>query len=71
LPDFDASSIAASTPANEIKRAAAEIADQVEWRHRLFLGADRGERAGHRDVVDVMAGGVRQRTFLAQPVMRP
>ena len=50
---------------HEIERAAAEIADQIERRHRLLLGADRGERAGDRDVVDVMAGGVRQRAFLA------
>ena len=50
---------------HEIERAAAEIADQIERRHRLFLGADRGERTGHRDIIDVMAGGLRQRAFLA------
>src|SRR4051812_2779494 len=50
---------------HEIERATAEIADEVERRHRLLPGADRGERACYRDVVDVMAGGVRQRAFLA------
>ena len=50
---------------HEIERAAAEIADEVERRHRLLLRADRGERAGDGDVVDVVAGGVGERAFLA------
>ena len=58
LPDFEASSMRGQHADHEIERAAAEIADQVERRHRLLLGADRGKRAGDRDVVDVMAGGV-------------
>ncbi|MEY9143844.1 hypothetical protein ABIF00_001828 [Bradyrhizobium elkanii] len=33
--------------------------------YRLLLGADRSQRACDRDVVDVVAGGVRQRAFLA------
>ena len=49
---------------DKIKRTAAEIPDQIERRHRLFPGTDRGQRAGHRDIVDVVAGGLRQRTFL-------
>jgi hypothetical protein len=35
LPDFDVSRSAASTPTRD-KRAAAEIADEVERWHRLF-----------------------------------
>ena len=50
---------------DHVERAAAEIADQVERRHRRFLGADRGKRAGDGDVVDVMTGGIGQRAFLA------
>jgi hypothetical protein len=50
---------------HEIECTAAEIADQVEWRHRLFRRADRGERTSQRDIVDVVAGGLRQRAFLA------
>jgi hypothetical protein len=46
--------------------AAAEVAHQVERRHRrLARPSDRAERAGDRDVVDVMARGRRQRTLLA------
>ncbi|OIQ66162.1 hypothetical protein GALL_522720 [mine drainage metagenome] len=50
---------------DEVKRAAAEIADQVERWDRLFGAAGRGPGAGDRDVVDVVAGGQRQRAFLA------
>ena len=52
--------------------AAAEVADQVERRHRALAGpADRVERAGQRDVVDVVAGGLREGPSWPQPVMRP
>jgi len=64
LPDFLASSSAASTPTTRVERAAAEIADQIERRHRPFLRADRRERAGDGDIIDVMAGRLRQRAFL-------
>jgi len=46
---------------------AAEVADQVERWDGLLFGADRGQRAGHRDIIDVMAGGLRQRAFLPPP----
>ena len=50
----------------EIKRAAAKVADQIERRRRRStLAADRVQRTGERDVVQIMAGGVRQRPFLA------
>ena len=45
--------------------AAAEIADQVERRDRLVLAADGMQRAGERDVVDVVAGRLGERAFLA------
>ena len=46
--------------------AAAEVADQVERRHRrLAVAADGVQRAGERDVVDVVAGARRQRPVLA------
>ena len=46
---------------------AAEIADQVQRRHRrLTLPADAMQDAGQRDVVDVMAGALRQRTVLPE-----
>ena len=49
-------------PEGEQHAAAAEVADEVERRHRrLAAAADRLERAGQRDVVDVVAGGVRVR----------
>ena len=49
----------------EKHRPAAEVADEVERRHRRVLGADCLQRAGQRDVVDVVAGGPGQRPFLA------
>ena len=46
--------------------AAAEVAHQVQRRHRRLAGpADRLERAGERDVVDVVAGPRRVRAVLA------
>ena len=46
--------------------AAAEVADQVERRHRRLAGAaDRVQHAGERDVVDVVAGALGERTVLA------
>ena len=46
--------------------AAAEVADQVERRHRRPAApTDRLERAGERDVVDVVAGGLGVRAVLA------
>ncbi len=50
---------------HEVEGAAAEIADQIERRHRPLLWPDRRQRAGDGDVIDVMAGGQRQRAFLA------
>src|SRR5579872_109020 len=50
---------------HEIKRAAAEIADQIQRRHRPFRRADRGECAGEGDVVDVVTGGLRKRAVLS------
>ena len=48
--------------------AAAEIADQVERRHRLAAGfADRVQGARQSDVVDVVTRRVRNRAFLAPP----
>src|SRR5690606_31119928 len=45
--------------------AAAEIADEVDRRHRLLaFDADGVQRAGQRDVVDVVTGGFRHRTVL-------
>ena len=50
----------------EIQRAAAEIADQVQRRHRRpARRADRIQRARQRDVVDVVPGGMRDRPVLA------
>ena len=49
----------------EVHAAAAEVADQVERRHRnLSLAGDRRQRAGQRDVVDVVAGHLRVGAFL-------
>ena len=46
--------------------AASEVADQVQWWHRGLSGTtDVGQRAGQRDVVDVVAGCQRVRAFLA------
>ena len=67
------SSSAAHDAEGEQHAAAAEVADEVERRDgRLARAADRVERAGEGDVVDVVAGG-RGRTGPSwpQPVMRP
>ena len=46
--------------------AAAEVADEVDRRRRLAaLAAEVRERAGERDVVDVVARGLRHRAVLA------
>ena len=50
---------------HEIECAAAKISDQVERRHRLLFRTDRGQRAGHRDVIDIVTGGLRERALLA------
>ena len=48
--------------------AAAEVADHVDRRRRSLAGpAEVGERAGERDVVDVVAGRRRVRAVLAPP----
>lgn len=50
----------------EQHRAAAEIADQVERRRRRLAGsADRRQRAGQRDIVDVVSRRPGQRPGLA------
>ena len=59
-------------PADDAEReehpAAAEVADHVERRGRLVAGpTEVRERAGERDVVDVVARGVRHRAVLAPP----
>ena len=55
-----------TTPNARNIAAAAEVADQVDRRRRLAArAAEVRERAGERDVVDVVAGGLRQRTVLA------
>ena len=53
--------------------AAAEVADHVERRHRRLAGpAEVGQRAGQRDVVDVVARTTRRTgPSWPQPVMRP
>ena len=51
---------------NQVQRAAAEIADQVERRcRRSALAADRVQRTGERDVVEVVSRCVRERPLLA------
>ena len=53
-------------PEREQHAAAAEVADQVERRHRRRAGAaDRVQHAGERDVVDVVAGALGERAVLA------
>ena len=45
---------------------ATEVADHVQWRHgALALAGEAVQRAGQRDVVDVVARGLRQRPVLA------
>ena len=57
---------AADQPVGEQHAAAAEVADEVERRHRLAAGlANRSQCACQADVVDVVAGGVGDRSFLA------
>ena len=53
-------------PKGEVEGAPAEISHQIERRGRGLAGAaDRGERAGERDVVEVVPGGVRERAALS------
>ena len=53
-------------PEGEQHPAAPEVGHQVERRRRQLAGAtDVGERAGHRRVGDVVAGGLGQRALLA------
>ncbi len=49
----------------EVERAAAIVAHQVQWRHRPLGRADAVQGAGHRDVVDVVTGGLRPGAGLA------
>ena len=52
--------------------AAAEVADHVDRRRGRLPGAPEvRERAGERDVVDVVTGGLRERTVLAPPGHAP
>ena len=67
LPDFCASSRAHTHAEGEEHAAAAEVADQIERRHRrLALAADGVQHAGERDVVDVVAGALGHRAVLAE-----
>ena len=51
----------------QVQRAAAVVAHQVQRRHRLAAGrADGMQRAGQRDVVQVVPGRLRQRAALAE-----
>ena len=55
-------------PVGEVHAAAPEVAHQVEGRHRgLALPADAVQRAGQRDVVQIMAGGRGVGAVLAPP----
>ena len=66
LPERAALDQRARDAEREQHAAAAEVADQVQRRRRrLAAPADRSERAGERDVVDVVARGVRERALLA------
>src|SRR5260221_709618 len=57
---------AAGEAERKIKRAAAEIANEVQGRRRRLPGAaDRVQHACQRDVVEVMPGGLGKRAFLA------
>ena len=57
---------AAHDPEREEHGAAAEVADEVDrWSRLRTLATEVRERAGERDVVDVVAGGLRVRTVLA------
>ena len=55
----------------EIERAATIIADQVQRHHRSRICPDGMERTRYGDVVDIVAGGMGERTGLPPPVMRP
>ena len=53
-------------PEHEEHRAAAEVADHVQRRHRAVVGpSDRVQHTGQRDVVDVVAGRLGERSVLA------
>ena len=47
-------------------RSAAEVAEQVEWRHRTLTGAADGvQQTGEGDIIDVVSGAVGARAVLA------
>ena len=72
LPRSPSLDDATHQPEGEQHAASPEIADQVEGRHRrLSPTTHRLERAGQRDVVDVMAGALGVRTVLAPPRHAP
>ena len=57
LPDFSRSNSAQDDAERAHQSAAGEVADEVDRRERtLVTAADRVERAGDRDVVDVVSG---------------
>jgi hypothetical protein len=58
----------ARDPEGEVERAAAIVADEIQrWNGRAAHRPDHVERAGQRDVIDVVAGGLRQWPFLTPP----
>ena len=64
-PERSRSSSAARIAEREEEPTAAEVADEVDRRHRWAAGgADVREHAGERDVVDVVADVVGERPFL-------
>ena len=57
---------AAHQPKSKIHCTAAKITHQIERRHRTLVNVSYGVQcSGQRDVVDIVPGGVRQRTRLA------
>ena len=57
---------------SEIQGAAAEIRNQVQRRHRrAALRSDGMQRAGQSQVVQIVAGGLRQRAVLAPACHAP
>ena len=68
LPEVLAFQHAGHQPQSQVDSAAAEIAHQVEGRHRRAVSlSDAVQRPGQGDVVDVVAGGLSQRAVLPPP----
>ncbi len=66
LPEREASSRAASRPDEQHHAAAAKIGDEIQWRNRLAAAfADQVQRAGEREVIDVVPRRMRERSGLA------